>query len=366
MKELSFYQSLAQEMVQADIERDRMLLAMDDMWHGRWSLPSSVANLKWIHKVVSTDPHDALRAGTRVLSSVEPRVQLHPLGPNAATRANADKIERALAWHFRNASRRRRASVLRDVALSALLYDEVVAQVVYLPHQIEAVKAFDGDTRRLEAARRYGPFAILVRNPRQVHVRYSDWMPEAVLLKRVMPAQEAADFWGKKAGKLKKQMGLKKHASMQYVTLYDYMDLETRVVWANLQEGATNLSFPLADVDGGAGGIEILREKHELGFLPWVAKVGGSTLEDDSAHQRVPLLYSVYQAGQWDTQNIVETLLTSEVISYAAAPRFKVEGPSDQVEVDYGEPGRTAYVPPGHDLSPLSAPFFDQSLAIIA
>lgn len=112
-------------------------------------LPKSVAKLKWIHKVVSTDPHDALRAGTRVLSSVEPRIKVHPMGTDEEARALANKTERALSWHFKNASRRRRASILRDVVLSALLYDEVVAQVVYLPGQIEAVKAFKGNPQHL-------------------------------------------------------------------------------------------------------------------------------------------------------------------------------------------------------------------------
>ncbi|MCH7662654.1 MAG: hypothetical protein IH859_02140 [Chloroflexi bacterium] len=93
-----------------------------------------------------------------------------------------------------------------------------------------------------------------------------------------------------------------------------------------------------------------MRQKHELGFLPWVARVGGTTLEDDPAHQRIPLLNSVYQARQWDTQNILETLMASEVIAYAAAQRLKVEGPTDNISVDYGEPGRPVYVPPGHDI----------------
>jgi hypothetical protein len=43
-----------------------------------------------------------------------------------------------------------------------------------------------------------------------------------------------------------------------------------------------------------------------------------------------------------------------------------VEGPTDEVEVDYGEPGRVAYVPPGHNLSQLSPPGMDISLATIA
>ncbi|KAA3643421.1 MAG: hypothetical protein DWQ07_23190 [Chloroflexi bacterium] len=371
MKSLNYYQGLANEMVQADRGRDAMLRAMDDMWHNRWSLPKGISNLRWVHKVVSTDPHDALRAGTRVLSSVEPRIKLQPLAPNEATREKTDGIERALGWHFRNASRRRRANVLRDVVLSTLLYDEVVAQVVYLPEQIEAMKAFKGDTRRLEAARRYGPFSILVRNPRQVHVRYSDWMPESVLLKKVMRVGEVVDFWGTKARGLKNKLkeqgskGVGGKKDWEYCTVYDYMDLDVRVVWAVPHAGGSMVSDPLGDAEG-TGGVQILREKHDLGFLPWVAKVGGTTLEDEAAFQRMPLLASIYQSGQWDTQNIVDTLMASEVIAYAAAPRLKVSGPTDQVEVDYGEPGRPAYVPPGHELSAMTPPGLDQSLAVLA
>ncbi len=364
MRDLYYYQGLAQDMVNRDRGRDEMMAAMEKMWRGEWSLPKSVAKLKWIHKVVSTDPHDALRAGTRVLSSVEPRIKVHPLGTDEGARTLANKTERALSWHFKNASRRRRASILRDVVLSALLYDEVVAQVVYLPGQIEAVKAFKGNPQHLEAARRYGPFAVLVRNPRHVHVRYSDWMPEAVLLKRVMPVGEALDFWGRKSTKLKRALKNRQAAEMRYVTVYDYMDLDVRAVWAIPQMDGAQLTGPAGEE--GSGGVEILREEHGLGFLPWVAKIGGTTLEDDPAHQRVPLLYSVYQAGQWDTQNIVETLMTSEVIAYASSPRLKVEGPTDQVEMEYGEPGRVAYVPPGHDLNTLQPPGMDMNLVAIA
>ena len=363
---MRYYQKLAAEMVQGDSQRDRMLAAMDNMWRGEWRLPPEMADLRWVHKVVSTDPHDSLRAGTRVLSSVEPRISVQMLGERLEGQGSGDDLERALAWLFRCASRRRRASVLRDVVLSALLYDEVVAQVVYLPHQIAALRAFDSDTRRLEAARRYGPFAVLVRNPQQVHVRYSDWMPEAVLMKRVMSAGEALDFWGKKAGRLRRALDEKRAAEMRYLTLYDYMDLEVRVVWAVLQEEGGMISPPIADEGADHGAIELLREEHRLGFLPWVAKVGGTTLVDDPAHQRIPLLYAVYQTDQWSTQNMIETLMASEAIAYAAAPRLKVQGPSDAVQVDYGEPGRTAYVPPGHDLNPLDPPKLDQALAAMA
>jgi hypothetical protein len=363
MNDLYYFQNAAQEMIAADRERDRMLRAMDDMWQARWSLPPAVSGLRWVHKVVSSDPHDAIRAGTRVLSSVAPRLTVHPLSAGEDWRANAEQIERALAWNFRNASRRRQASVLRDVVFSALLYDEVVAQVVYLPAQSTE------QTARSAAMARFGPFAIIVRNPQQVHVRYSDWMPEAVLLKKVMTVEAAVEFWGEQVAGLlaKKSKGTgtrkKKSESFTHCTVYDYVDLEQRAVWAMPQVDGAALAEPLGGDEGGA--VEILREEHGLGFLPWAAKVGGTTLADGS-NQRIPLLYSIWAANQWETQNIVETLMTSEVIAYAAAPRMKVEGPSDAVEVDYGEPGRVVHVPPGHTLDALTPPGLDQSLAHIA
>ena len=372
MQNLGYFQSLAEKMIAADAQRDHMLRAMDDMWHNRWALPPNVAGLKWIHKVVSSDPHDAIRAGARVLSSVAPRLTVQPLGAGEDNRAQAEQIERALAWNFRNASRRRQASVLRDVVLSALLYDEVVAQVIYLPKQLEAQKQFQVERLRVYAAGRFGPFAIIVRNPQQVHVSYSDWMPEAVLMKKVVTVQEALDFWGKKATLLEKQSGrlprrgkasARNDGAMAYCTIYDYMDLEQRAVWAVPQIDSSSLAAPVGSAEAGA--VEILREEHGLGFLPWAAKVGGTTLAE-GGQQRIPLLYSIFTSGQWDTQNIVETLLASEVIAYAAAPRLKVEGPSDAVEVDYGEPGRPAYVPPGHTLSSMAPPGMDQGLAAIA
>lgn len=311
MQELFAFQTIAQEMIAADRERDRMLRAMDDMWQARWSLPPAVSGLKWIHKVVSSDPHDAVRAGTRVLSSVAPRLTVHPLGAGDAGRAQtdartmADKIERALAWNFRNASRRRQASVLRDVVLSALLYDEVVAQVVYLPNQTASQLGASNasNSPRSTALNRFGPFAIIVRNPQQVHVRYSDWMPEAVLMKKLMTIQQAVEFWGEpalgllaaKPKKRKVTSPRKGHTdNFAYCTVYDYMDLEQRAVWAIPQAD----SDVLADPSGGdgAGAVEILREEQGLGFLPWAAKVGGTTL-GSSGSQRMPLLYSIWAAG---------------------------------------------------------------------
>jgi hypothetical protein len=341
MQPIPVYQELAREMIAADTQRDAMFEAMDAMWQADWTLPKAVARLPWVHKVVSTDPHDAVRAGTRTLSSVAPRIKA--FAPGAADDL-PERIERALGWHFHQAARRRQADPLRDIVLSALLYDEVVAQVVYLPAQLRALAALGAPNATLSGALRYGPFALLTRNPRGVHVRYSEWMAEAVLLVQAAAARETAALWGAQ------NEALAALDPAEPVTVYDYMDRAARVVWA--------------EADGSV--IELIAEEHGLPFLPWAARVGGTSLHAERAHQRVPLLYSVYHAGQWGTQNVIETLLASEALAYASAPRLKVEGPSDSLQVDYGEPARPAYVPPGHALSEMQPPALDESLAFIA
>jgi len=351
-----------QKMEERDRPKNKMQAWMGKAWRGEWSLPAQMSDLKWIHKVVSSDPHDALRAGTRVLSSVEPKITILPLGQEEEDRDKMDRIERALLFHLKNAKRRRRASILRDIVKSALLYDEVIAQVIYLPYQIEAVEAFKGDTSRLKAAQRYGPFAIVIRNPQQVHIEYSDWMPERVVLKQVLPLQEVIDFWGEKAKKLGKKAEEEDNKEKKYVTILDYSDLDQRVVLAYLQDNDTSYS----DSFGESDAIEILSKENKLKFLPWVAKVGGTTLFSEPAHQRIPLLYPVYQTGQWDTQNILETLIASEPIAYAAAPRIKTSGPTDDIYVTYGEALRQVHEPPGHKVEAMEPPVLDAGLWTLA
>jgi len=359
VEKLEFFQELATDMIEADHPRDEMFQAMDAMWHAEWELPWEAANMSWLHKVVSTDPHDAVRAGTRVLSSVEPRIKLQPTAPLRENMEKADSIERALGWHFKTAARRKRSSVLRDVVHSALLYDEIIAQVVYLPYQIKELESFKGEDKRMEMALRYGPFSIIVRNPQHVNVRYSDYMPEGVLMRRVIRLHEAMNFWGSKAKKLQRESGLKKNAGMNWVTIFEYQDLDARVVWGSLHESANDPMVPNVQK-----GIEILREDHKIPFLPWIARAGGSNLFPDE--ERVPLLYSIYQADQWETQNMIETFVASEAIAYAASPRYKkISASPDSIKVDHTEPGGSVDVFPGEDFVPLDNPRINDDLMLV-
>ena len=99
-------------------------------------------------------------------------------------------------------------------------------------------------------------------------------------------------------------------------------------------------------------------------FLPWVAMVGGSTLEAEEQHQRRPIMYAEYMSGRWVTQNTLLSLMSSEAIALSAGPKYKQEGVSAQdVEIDYDDPTRVAKVPPGSTLDDLPPRILDPALA---
>lgn len=360
-KNLSFYRGLASEMIQEDQERDKMHEAMEEMYHLEWDLPGAIKNLQWMRKFISTDPFDALRAMTRLLSTVTPKIKVQPLAPNVETKTTANTIERALTWHLSSAGRRGRAKVISDLALSAGRHDEICAQVVCLDVQASAAGM---DPKRLRAARRFGPFAVLVRNPRHVHSRYSDWMLEATLYRRVCKAQEVVDFWGDRAHELTEMIG--GNPQLQYATIYDMWDLDQHTVWCYPSDVQATMD------EGAAGGNPIVLmapEDHQLDFIPWVVRVGGTNLDDKPEHQRYPLLYSVYRAGQWVSQNILDSLTFSEAIAHAASPRGVTYSadPNNPPEVDYGDPTQNINLMYGaEEYKPIPTPEMDRGLLEIA
>jgi hypothetical protein len=98
MKKIDYYKQVARNMVAEDAERDKAFRAYDDMYHNEWNLPAQLNALQWVSPVISTEPHDAIEAGTRVLSALQPRITFYPLASNTETKQRANMIERVLLW----------------------------------------------------------------------------------------------------------------------------------------------------------------------------------------------------------------------------------------------------------------------------
>lgn len=329
------------------IERDKGRIAMQGQMLKMWSMESTLdpklAKLAWVRDEVSSDPHDAVRAGMRVFSSLKPLIKLTPLRPDKDNRDRTDELERGLMWEL-DLAFKRKGRPLAEILKHALLYDMVCVQVSHVGNQKKTMESFSSK-RRGRNAERFGKFVVTPRDPKGVHADFSDFGLERVLYRSIQPIHEVESFWGERANALLKASKDKK---FDYATVYDYHDFETRYVFAYLQSGDTDIA-EISD----KGAITLLKEDNKLDFLPWVIKTGGDEL--------IPMLYSVEKSGQYEDQNMLLTMVMSEAISMFAGPRYKKSGPGE-VEIDYGEPGRTVDVPIGTTLEDMPPPPMDANL----
>jgi hypothetical protein len=324
-------------------ERANMLM-MDGMYKMGTSLEWRMKDKpSWMREEISTDPFDALTDVADLFGAKSPKLAMTPYGGGEKNRKQAELIEKNLMWQLSRMFGRR-GSVQKDIIRGAFQYGRIGAQLVYLPFHNKNMKIFTNEKRK-RAAMRFGPFALINKDPRTVYPVWSDYMLEAVLNVTIQPLQEVVDFWGEKATKdLRRE--LKDEPVTKLVTIYDYWDYDQRRVWAHRDEGGIKTE----DL-----GFKILEGKNELPFLPWIVEDIGSPL--------MPLLYPIWKTGKWDTMNINESALISEVIAYIAAPRGKIDGPNPRsVRQSFGTPQKNVEVPPGHEYTPLPPPQFDQNL----
>jgi len=335
---------IAKRMLDADKGLSEYRAAYERISNVQYTLPEPLRSWEWIRPIVSTAPHDALRAGALALSNLQESVTVHPISvhieaeddTSAAAKERANEWEKALRWAVERASKRS-ANFRHSVLWNALVYDEVLAQLIHLPTQFKARGL--GATRE-SAALRYGDWAVQLVNPQEVHVEYSDYMPERVLRVTVKTAQEVVDFWGDAASKVRAKIKPKNEHEKESYIEFDYVDYENRMVWVvegNSWEQALDdkgivILQPepwLTDLDG-----------KPVPFLPWVAVVGGSVASTDPVFSRRPMHFAVYQAEQWANANIFQTLFGSQAIAEALAPRHILTGAGvEDIEIEHGAPG---------------------------
>ena len=335
MYKLEEYKSIADEMIANDSERDKKFTKIDEMHNVDWDIPSEWKETNWIRKYASTKPADALDTAIRSLSTKEPRLSIMPLLPNAATRSNFDIIERGLMWAWKQIGRRSQSNPTRAIVASAIKYDEITAQLVHIPTHNKSLEAL-GKSANLKGG--LGDFSLIVHNPRNVHVQYSDIGFERVVLCKQQPYHKVIDFWGKNAEALKKQITADDATALtDLVDVYDYMDDTVRAVWVG------DMEYVLMEPT-----------EHKLGFIPWACRVGGSNLEDYTENQRRPMLNSLVSGDQWHTINLFRSLMLSLIMARAASPDLLSVTPTgDGVDVDATEPIGQIRARPGESVQRL-------------
>lgn len=346
MYKLEDYKVIADEMIQNDRERDDKFLRIDAMHNVEWSLPGQWQNTDWIRQYPSTKPADALDTAIRALSTKEPQLAVMPILPNQETKDQFDVIERGLMWAWRQMGRRAQFNPTRAIVTSAIKYDEITAQLVHIPTHNESLTSINSKNARQK--RQFGDFALIVHNPRNVHVQYSDDGFERVVLCKRQAVHKIVDFWGENANDLLKSLGCEGGYKLtDVVDVYDYWDGEVRCVW--LERGANIVLMPPME--------------HKLGFIPWTCRVGGTNLEDLTVNQRRPMLNSIISGDLWQTSNLFRSLMLSLTMARAAEPTIKSTTPTGEgVEIDATEPMGQIKVRAGEDATKLPPSEIGQSI----
>jgi hypothetical protein len=358
MKDQNQVRTYAHKMETDGNNRNIAFDAYRQMYHSGWDLPPAVRNIEWIQKVVNADCYDAIQTGMRILATIPLSLTYQPLAPGQENRERAGAIETVLKWNLMAANRRRSRTIESEMAKNSLLYDMAAVQVVDLEYEIREKKRLKLDTKREEAALAMGRFMYVPFDSRSVFFEYSNLMLERVLIVQHKHASEVLDEWGEQATRYPELVDLANQPyGMDWVTFYDYWDLDTRSTWAangrqaSVQHAENQVQWSLN------------HGEQPLPFLPFAIR-GGSTLENSSTHQFQPLLYPVYATGAWDIKNIVRSLEVSEVIAHTGSPRLAEEGPNQQQGiVDYMSPDRVVKMPAGNTLREIQPAAIDAALS---
>ena len=344
-------QAIARDMIDSGANLRSHWGDIDEIIHSDWSLPEQM-NLDWIVPVISPDPSSAFFTAEKTLALNEPNVYVMPTNTGVKNAERMNDMEMWLQWQLARAGERGRRDLVPDIVHSALRYDYICAQVVHLNHEMEANRKIGVDKKAAIAGT--GDFSVRIANPNDVYFKESIHGLEAVLHVYETRASDIIMTWGNKAKRFQKAVT---PDSDDLYVVYDYTSLDQRMVWVKKEKRGTDTK------SSSPGQWKILDVKWELPFLNWVIATGGTVLEYDEEYAVQPLLGRIARTGLWDLQNMMWSLVVSEAVATAAAPRFALIGPNgERVKVEYHDPTRLLPIPPGHTIEPLPPRQLDDGL----
>jgi len=355
LQNIDFYKSLWTEMIKSDEDKVSHFRDIDEVIEFGLELPDNLKKLKWMRNIQSTLPVEVMVVGTKVLTTIEPKVFIQPLNSNAGTIKLANEREQNILWQFQQMDKRHKHGMLSELVESALRYDSIAAFTVPVNWQ---VKGQQGTLpSRYKAAENYGGFITTIENPKDIHSRYSPLGLDMVLNAKVMRARDAVLFYGKKAVALKDK--ITGEDGELYVSVYDYWDYDARVTWISHPSRNTELTYP-------SNGWIMDKEDMPLPFLPWTVVEGGSSLASSSDHSVRPLLGPIVHANQLELQLILQSMAYSEAAGYAAAPRAKITShDGETIEINFGDIQSKVVLKPGENYEILPPPAIDGNLLLV-
>jgi len=352
-------QQRALGLVVRDESRDKLLQGVDKMIRCDWDIPQNLETKQWMAPVIETAPRDASETAGKALGSTEPIISMQPVSLDADSKETANKVAKVLKWEFRQMNKRNTHRIVTDITRSAVRYDTVCGRLIYLPYQLDESKMSAKSKKNKKRQMRNGKFSLKMYHPQSVHARSSIYGLEEILLAYQTTARDVLSMYPGAEGKeLNKEISNNETGRDIDVCYYQYTTIDERWAWWTVGTDVQNVF--------ASDRQKLVQEENKLPFIDWVYREGGTDLDLETEYRINPLLASIYRSGQWELINTVSTIYTSEAISYAASPRWLVEGPDGKsFELDYGDPAKIAYVQTGYKVSPIQPPKIDRALTEI-
>ena len=321
------------EAIQARIDDDsdyqEDLVSYQKMVELQWELPETWAAKTFIRKQVSTDSFDVIKMAGNIYDASAPKWEVLPNGQ--AEKEKADMLETALEWWMKRANKLGSHEPLRKALHNSCLQNRVIYQMDYLPYWLPKDK--NQWTEEQKEALRQSSFCVTNHDARNVYYEMGKYGLKWVAAVTIVSAEDIKDHWsvyaddssGKKIkSALSKIDKYVEENEEQMFILVDYISLKKREVSAFLTSSETISDFE--NYSESSDRVDILDEKNELGFIPWVVVEG----------EGQPMLYSSHKSGAWENQNLYNTLIDSTVMRRAVFPILKHVSPTGEpLDIDF-------------------------------
>lgn len=340
-----------------------------------WELPPAWSSKEWVRKQVSTDGFDAIKMAKNIYDASSPKWEVLPIG--LADREHAAELETALEWWIKRANKNGAKEPLRQALHYSCQQNRVIYSLDYLPYWLDKDKK--KWTKEQKDAMRRSSFCLRTHDARTVYYETGEYGLKWVASIVNVTAAEIRDHWGaysryseeatdpgndygevektakKIAAALAKISKLDEDDEDARFVLVDYCSLERREVAAFPTRLDTIADFE--NYDDETERVDIMDEKNDLDFIPWVVVEGEGT----------PMLYSLHKSGGWENQNLYNTLIDSTVMRRAVFPILQHTSPTGRaLEVDYGGEMDVVELPSGEQAGVMSPPPIDPALSQLA
>jgi len=314
-------QDTAKDLKEIYAGRDALLDEMTEAYTLKWGEEADFKKrFQNVYATKAPDARDKVQGGIRLLSANECVASVPRNMQSDIDEDLADKIEKDATAMLRASDRIQGIRLLRDIAKSALIWDEIHISVTSTKDMVKHLegmgdKAGKAVLARAKAAQRVTPFLFRALDPRSGYPDMDELGLRAYMREAQMYPKEIEDRYGEEGTEALRKSKGKTPDAKKKITVVSYWDLDTYACWLEKEDRPIRM------------------EEYGLPFIPIVCKlVEGSLLFSNMDEQREPFLYTFVKSGMWNRLNLGYTALYTSVAAVGLFPTLVYKGnPANQI-----------------------------------